>query len=250
MIRILYRRAFSAALFSALSAHLAVPAAAETGAAVARVIGQEQTALGGAAARVTALHQAMRPRARSEEAVTVASRSVDPDTVGSLAKATSAKAAADKTMPVRLDVRTLDSLPRVGGGAEQQCLAEAIYFESRGEPLEGQIAVAEVVLNRVDDRSFPKTVCGVTRQGVGSGRGCQFSYACDGMPDVMRSADARVRSEKLAAVMLAGRPRTVTDGATYFHTRSVKPGWARKMTRTNAIGHHLFYRSGVRVAAN
>ena len=158
MIRILCRRAFSAVLFSALSAHLAVPAAAETGAAVARVIGQEQTALDGAAARVTALHQAMRPRARSEEA-------------------------ADKTTPVRLDARTLDSLPRVGGGAEQQCLAEAIYFESRGEPLEGQIAVAEVVLNRVDDRSFPKTVCGVTRQGVGSGRGCQFSYACDGAPD-------------------------------------------------------------------
>ena len=73
---------------------------------------------------------------------------------------------------------------RPSGDAEWQCLAQAIYFESRGEPLDGQVAVAEVVLNRVHDRRFPSTVCGVTTQGVGSGRGCQFSYACDGNSDV------------------------------------------------------------------
>ena len=153
--------------------------------------------------------------------------------------------------PAKLDLASIDSLPRpTAGGDDQRCLAEAIYFESRGEPLEGQVAVAEVVLNRVDDRQFPRTVCGVTNQGAGSGRSCQFSYACDGRPDVMTSAGPRVRAEKLAAVMLAGRPRTVTDGAIYFHARGVRPGWARKMTRTSAIGHHYFYRPATRVASN
>jgi spore germination cell wall hydrolase CwlJ-like protein len=152
--------------------------------------------------------------------------------------------------PAKLDTNTIDAMPAAAGGEDLKCLAEAIYFESRGEPLDGQIAVAEVVLNRVDDRRFPSSVCGVTRQGAGSGRGCQFSYACDGRPDVMKSAGARERSEKLAGVMLQGRPRTVTDGATYFHTRGVRPSWAGKMQRTASIGHHYFYRPGSRVASN
>jgi spore germination cell wall hydrolase CwlJ-like protein len=105
-----------------------------------------------------------------------------------------------------------------------------------------------VVLNRVDGRSFPKSVCGVTKQGVGSGGGCQFSYACDGLSDNMRSPLARERSEKLAALMLEGRPRTISGGATYFHTRAVRPDWSRRMQRTTAIGHHLFYRSPTQVA--
>jgi spore germination cell wall hydrolase CwlJ-like protein len=158
--------------------------------------------------------------------------------------------AAAAAMSEKIDDAALDAMPRASGGDDWRCLAEAIYFESRGEPLAGQIAVAEVVLNRVDDRRFPKTVCGVTNQGAGSGRGCQFSYACDGRSDVMKSAAARIRSEKLATLMLAGRPRTVTDGATYFHTRAVRPSWARKMARTAAIGHHYFYRPATQLASN
>jgi hypothetical protein len=152
--------------------------------------------------------------------------------------------------PEKLDAAAVDAVDHVGGSDEHRCLAEAIYFESRGEPLDGQVAVAEVVLNRVDDRRFPKTVCSVTNQGAGSGRGCQFSYACDGRSDVMKSTAARIRAEKLAALMLAGQPRIVADGATYFHTRSVRPSWARKMTRTTAIGHHYFYRPATQVASN
>jgi spore germination cell wall hydrolase CwlJ-like protein len=158
--------------------------------------------------------------------------------------------AATPEPPQRLDLGSLDAMPRASGSDEWRCLAEAIYFESRGEPLDGQVAVAEVVLNRVDDRQFPKSVCGVTNQGAGSGRGCQFSYACDGRSDVMKSTEARIRAEKLAALMLAGQPRTVTDGATYFHARAVRPGWAGRMTRTAAIGHHYFYRSATQVASN
>jgi spore germination cell wall hydrolase CwlJ-like protein len=233
------RRAFSAALITALCA--ALPATADTGTDVARLIGHEQAGLDGAAARVSKIGEATRPRARDDDAVTVTSRSVDPKTVKELA-------AGKDGGPVKLSLGVLDTLPPVEGSAEHQCLEEAIYFESRGEPLEGQIAVAEVVLNRVDDRQFPNTICGVTNQGVGRGRACQFSYACDGNSDVMKSPVARDRSEKLAALMLAGRARTLTDGALYFHTRASSPKWARKMTRTNAIGHHYFYRAGTRVA--
>jgi spore germination cell wall hydrolase CwlJ-like protein len=237
------RRGFPAAFLSvALAAgSLASPAAAEPAATAARAaIGHERAALGSAAARVTELTEAARPPARAEETVTVASRSIDRGTASRTDKAAK--------QPAQLDLRTLDALPAVDGDAELQCLAEAIYFESRGEPLEGQIAVAEVVLNRVDDRRFPKTVCGVTNQGAGSGRGCQFSYACDGNSDVMKSAVPRERAEKLAGLMLAGRARTVTDGATYFHTRSVRPSWSRKFARTAAIGHHIFYRPATQVA--
>jgi spore germination cell wall hydrolase CwlJ-like protein len=195
----------------------------------------------------TALSRAaalLRPRARDE--VTVASRSIDARRAVRDLRAAAARPA---TGPAKLDVAALDAIPRTAGGAEWRCLAEAIYFESRGEPLAGQIAVAEVVLNRVDDRKFPSTVCAVTNQGAGSGRACQFSYACDGRPETMTSAQARARSEKLASLMLAGRSRILTDGAIYFHTRSVRPGWARKMTRTTAIGHHLFYRPATQVAS-
>jgi spore germination cell wall hydrolase CwlJ-like protein len=106
------------------------------------------------------------------------------------------------------------------------------------------------VLNRVDDRRYPGSICGVTRQGAGSGRACQFSYACDGRPERMATAVPRERAEKLAALMIAGRERSVTEGATHFHAVYVNPGWARQFTRTASIGAHVFYRSGTRLAQN
>jgi spore germination cell wall hydrolase CwlJ-like protein len=204
-----------------------------------RAMNRERSVLAASGnARISQLALSARPRARADADVTVASRSVAPE-LAELAKASSA---------TKLDTRTIDELPRAMGDAQWQCLAAAIYHEARGEPLAGQIAVAEVVLNRVDSRSYPNTVCGVTTQGSGSGRGCQFSYACDGRSDAMGQMGPRLRAEKLAAIMLAGRPRTVTDGATHFHATRVSPNWARKMTRTASIGHHMFYRSGTRVA--
>jgi spore germination cell wall hydrolase CwlJ-like protein len=227
------RLAFAAALMLALSAALALPAQAGPASAEAkRALSREQSALG-------ALTASLRPRARSEEVV-ASSRNAATDP---------APAPAPAATPARLDFRALDAMPRTSGGAEWQCLAEAVYFESRGEPIEGQVAVAEVVLNRVSDRRFPGTVCGVTRQGAGSGKGCQFSYACDGNSDVMKSALPRSRAEKIATMMLEGRERSVTDGATYFHTRSVRPSWSRRFVRTASIGHHHFYRPGTQVAA-
>ena len=133
-------------------------------------------------------------------------------------------------------------------GSELQCLATALYFEARGESLKGQAAVAEVILNRVESPAFPRTICGVVNQrGAG---GCQFSYTCDGHADTIRERGAWLRASKVAAAMLNGAPRELTGGATHFHTPAVRPGWARKFTRTAAIGGHIFYRQPIRTAMN
>jgi spore germination cell wall hydrolase CwlJ-like protein len=130
--------------------------------------------------------------------------------------------------------------PAPEGDAEWQCLTEAIYFEARGESLRGQVGVAEVILNRVDSGLYPRSVCGVVRQR-GSG-GCQFSYVCDGRTDRMREAAPADLAGRIARAMLDGAPRLLTDGATSFHARSVRPSWSRRYVQTAAIGAHVFYR--------
>lgn len=147
-----------------------------------------------------------------------------------------------------IDETWLASRPATASGAEFECLAKAIYFESRGEPVSGQVAVAEVILNRVDSGEYPDTVCKVVGQ-KGKG-GCQFSYVCDGIKDRIREKDAWDRAQRIAAAMLEGADRTLTDGATHFHTRAVRPGWARRYERTAQIGGHLFYRAPIRTAMN
>lgn len=134
----------------------------------------------------------------------------------------------------------LMSRPEPAGDDQWTCLTEALYFEARGESLEGQIAVAEVILNRVDSPLYPRTVCGVVRQRGGGG--CQFSYVCDGRADRMRDKASADRAGRVAQAMLDGAPRVLTDGATHFHTRAVKPSWSKRFARTAAIGAHLFYR--------
>ncbi|MBA3325668.1 MAG: cell wall hydrolase [Rhodobacteraceae bacterium] len=208
---------------------------------VSRIMSREQASLNAVAAdRIQSIADSRSSvRTGAGQPVAVATRGAAP------------QAPARVTVkPSRLDFAVLDALPRVTGDAEFQCLAAAIYFESRGEPLSGQIAVAEVVLNRVDSRGYPGTICGVTTQGAGSGRGCQFSYACDGRADVMTSAGPKARAEKLARMLIDGRPRTVTAGATHFHATYVRPAWSRQFARTAAIGNHVFYREPTRVASN
>lgn len=131
-------------------------------------------------------------------------------------------------------------LPLADGDEEWSCLAEAIYFEARGESVKGQFAVAEVILNRRDSPLYPSTVCRVVHQRGGGG--CQFSFTCDGLSDRIREREAFRTAGKIARLMLDGAPRVLTDGATHFHTRNVRPGWARKMPQTAEIGHHKFYR--------
>lgn len=122
------------------------------------------------------------------------------------------------------------------------CLAAAVYYEARSEPVEGQRAVAQVVLNRVRDRAFPHSVCGVVYQGVGSGHGCQFSFACDGSTARAREPDAWARADQVATAALNGGVMAQVGNATFYHASYVLPWWASSVARVAAIGSHIFYR--------
>ncbi len=144
----------------------------------------------------------------------------------------------------------IDNQPKAVGSAEWRCLAEALYFEARGETVKGQFAVAEVIMNRVRSSRFPATLCGVIHQGTGKKYQCQFTYTCDGHKEVIAEPRAFSRAAKVARVMIDGNAPALTDGATHYHTTAVKPRWSRVFTRTAQIGVHLFYRQGVRTASN
>jgi spore germination cell wall hydrolase CwlJ-like protein len=125
----------------------------------------------------------------------------------------------------------------------EKCLAEAVYFEARGEPVRGQIAVAQVVLNRAFSGYYPHTVCGVVYQNANRHLACQFTFACDGIPDVIREPDAWERAKKIAAETLDGKLWLPEVGkATHYHAYWVRPGWVREMTKMYKLGVHTFYR--------
>ncbi len=148
------------------------------------------------------------------------------------------------------DSEWVTSQPDAKGDQEWECLAEALYFEARGEPLRGQIAVAEVILNRVDSAFYPDTVCGVVNQGTGRKHACQFSYTCDGLAETIAEPRAYRRVGKVALLMLRGAPRKLTEGATHYHTKAVNPRWAKVFPRTTTIGAHHFYRQPTLLTSN
>ena len=125
---------------------------------------------------------------------------------------------------------------------ELQCLAQAIYFEARGEKKEGQIAVAETILNRVASKRYPNTVCSVIRQGENKKNRCQFSFKCDGLTERIDEPEVYAIIKKLAKRILWGSQSEITNGATHFHNVDVNPKWASQYKMTASIGRHLFYR--------
>lgn len=126
--------------------------------------------------------------------------------------------------------------------AEENCLAKAVYFEARSESELGQLAVAKVVLNRVKDPSYPKTICGVVYQGSDRRNSCQFSFACDGIADEVKSKAAWDRSKKVAQKAIAGdQTIRVIGAATNYHADYVRPKWAKEMRKLIKIGRHIFY---------
>lgn len=140
--------------------------------------------------------------------------------------------------------------PVASGGQRWQCLSEALYFEARGETVEGLFAVSEVILNRVDSPRFPNSVCGVIRQGTGRHLQCQFTYTCDSNDEAIHNPTAYRRVAKVARAMLDGAPRILTKGATHYHTVNVNPSWSRNFAMTARIGVHKFYRMTTRVSRN
>ena len=128
--------------------------------------------------------------------------------------------------------------------AEENCLARAVYFEARSESELGQLAVAKVILNRMKDPEYPNTICGVVYQGSGRRNSCQFSFACDGLPDDVRSASAWANSKRIAQKAIGGDAKVAAVGtATNYHADYVKPKWAKSMKRLIKIGRHVFYES-------
>lgn len=116
--------------------------------------------------------------------------------------------------------------------ADRACMTEAIYFEANPST-EAQRAVGHVILNRAKDKRFPRTVCGVVRDG------CQFSYRCSGRSLALKDGEKRRKAAKAADIVLAGA-RDTTGGALFFHSARIKPGWSRK--KTGVIGGNVFYR--------
>jgi hypothetical protein len=126
--------------------------------------------------------------------------------------------------------------------AEEDCLAKAVYFEARTETELGQLAVAKVILNRTKDPLYPKTICGVVYQGSDRRNSCQFSFACDGLPDEVRSKQAWTRSKQVAHKALAGdQTMRIMGAATHYHADYVRPRWSYQMKKLIKIGRHIFY---------
>ncbi|WP_171178747.1 cell wall hydrolase [Ruegeria sp. HKCCD8929] len=144
----------------------------------------------------------------------------------------------------------LDQRPKAAGDEHWQCLAEALYFEARGETVKGQFAVAEVILNRVESTRFPNTLCGVIKQGTGRKFQCQFTYTCDGRKEVIAEKKAFERVAKVARAAIDGVGGGLTEGATHYHTKAVRPSWSRVYEETARIGVHIFYRHNYRTASN
>lgn len=155
-----------------------------------------------------------------------------------------APAAPPAAAPGLLQPAVDTSLQLESKASELDCLTQAVYFEARGETPKGQAAVAEVILNRVKHPAFPKTVCGVVYQGATAGRGCQFSFACDGAAERVREDRAWGRAKRIAAEVLAGAVLADVGGATHFHTTGVAPSWGDHMRLVTRVGMHVFYRFG------
>ncbi|MGY3037886.1 spore germination cell wall hydrolase CwlJ-like protein [Bradyrhizobium sp. USDA 4354] len=125
----------------------------------------------------------------------------------------------------------------------EKCLAEAVYFESRGEAVRGQIAVAQVVMNRVFSGKYPDTVCGVVYQNKYRHFACQFTFACDNNPDVIREPEMWERAKTISKAMLDGQIWLPEVGkSTHYHAYWVRPSWVAEMKKMYKTGVHTFYR--------
>jgi spore germination cell wall hydrolase CwlJ-like protein len=134
--------------------------------------------------------------------------------------------------------------PGVFTESEQRCLTAGVYFEARGEPVAGQAAVAQVILNRVRNPTYPNTVCGVVYQNKSWRNRCQFSFACDGIRDRVASKEHWDIAQEVAQAVTAGLIWFPEVGSsTHYHATYVNPRWAHRMERMKKIGQHIFYRT-------
>tara|TARA_Y100000034_G_C6743759_1_gene330201 strand:+ start:246 stop:683 length:438 start_codon:yes stop_codon:yes gene_type:complete len=133
--------------------------------------------------------------------------------------------------------------------SELNCLVEAVYYEARSEPITAQLAVANVVLERVRNDKFPNTICGVVHQGRYNKKGqpirhkCMFSYWCDGKPERMKEIEALKTAISVSEMAINGVVVDITAGATHYHATYVRPDWIHSFTfmELGQVGRHIFY---------
>lgn len=147
-----------------------------------------------------------------------------------------AKSTADEASLLRADIEHR--------ATELHCLAQNIYYEARGSNLADKISVSDVVMNRVIDRRYPDTVCGVVQDGyIAGNKTCQFSWYCDGKSDIPVDQDRWHEAQSIAYSMLEfGEYRGITEGATHYHATYVDPFWADSLQMVGRIGAHIYYR--------
>jgi spore germination cell wall hydrolase CwlJ-like protein len=165
---------------------------------------------------------------------------VPDDISAKMATATPGAALAAAVPAVAPPLVTSNSVDNASRAAE--CLTAAVYYEARSQSEDGQRAVAQVVLNRVRDRAFPNSVCGVVYQGAERRTGCQFSFTCDGSMNRAREPGAWDRARAVASAALGGSVYAPVGAATSFHTTSILPWWASSLARITTVGAHVFYR--------
>lgn len=126
------------------------------------------------------------------------------------------------------------------------CLATAVYFEARSEPLLGQFAVAEVIVNRAESARFPDTICAVVKQDLGpADHDCQFSFYCDGKSDIPREPEAFLYAQLVAHEVLRDTyDGSYAGGALYYHTTGVSPSWSASLPVAAQLGDHIFFSGG------
>jgi hypothetical protein len=203
----------------------------------------------------SAQEQAIAPWAPGEAPVVLASRvSGDPDIKESaLQPSEIGEGKSGETIANKGEVTGIDQRPRspaerlalsgIGRAKAEKCLANAVYFEARGESVRGQIAVAQVVMNRVFSPFYPKDVCGVVYQNSHRHLACQFTFACDGIPDIVTEPDAWERARRISRDMLDGKlwmPEVAKS--THYHAYWVHPSWVGEMKKLFKLGVHIFYR--------
>jgi len=202
---------------------------------------------------LAAVRERITPWAPGEAPVVMAS--VDPDIKQSVLAPTQPRGddKAGEMIASKGEVTGVDQRPKspaerlaLTGPAlakAEKCLANAVYFEARGESVRGQIAVAQVVMNRVFSPFYPNDVCGVVYQNANRHLACQFTFACDGIPDVVTEPDAWARAQRIAHDMLGGKlwmPEVAK--ATHYHAYWVHPDWVNEMKKIYKLGVHAFYR--------
>jgi hypothetical protein len=177
------------------------------------------------------------------------------DRSGELVRIASISLEADSEQGAIVSARPLDDLRTFNTthfdhaaaiSSQIDCLAQAVYYEARSEGLVGQLAVAQVVLNRVRNRNYPDTICGVVFEGSERTTGCQFTFTCDGSMIREPRGNSWRRSQQVAQHAYLGFGRDVTRRATHYHTVAVDPYWNESLVRTRRIGTHIFYRFATR----